>query len=87
MATVLQPAVVNFSRDPHSVELREIPVPTIGPDDVLLEAVTSPDMATWTPATLVSDVPGLNGKATRTWQAGTSTARRVFIKVRASRVP
>ena len=30
------PAVVNFSAEPHSVELREIPVPAIGDDDVLL---------------------------------------------------
>ena len=52
MATALQPAVVNFSRDPHSVELREIPVPTIGPDDVLLEVsavgVCGSDLHQWT---------------------------------------
>ena len=30
-------AVVNYSREKHSVELREIPRPQIGPDDVLLE--------------------------------------------------
>ena len=30
------PAVVNFSAEPHSVELREIPVPEIGDNDVLL---------------------------------------------------
>ena len=30
------PAVVNFSAEPYSVELREIPVPEIGDDDVLL---------------------------------------------------
>ena len=29
------PAVVNFSAEPHSVELREIPVPEIGDSDVL----------------------------------------------------
>jgi L-iditol 2-dehydrogenase len=31
------PAVVNFSTEPHSVELREIPVPEIGDSDVLLQ--------------------------------------------------
>jgi len=30
------PALVNFAPEPHSVELREIQVPEIGPDDVLL---------------------------------------------------
>jgi len=30
------PAVVNFAAEPHSVELREIPVPEIGDNDVLL---------------------------------------------------
>jgi len=52
MAAALQPAVVNFSRDPHSVELREIPIPTIGPDDVLLEVsavgVCGSDLHQWT---------------------------------------
>ena len=52
MATARQPAVVNFSREPHSVELREIPVPTIGPDDVLLEVsavgVCGSDLHQWT---------------------------------------
>ena len=32
-----QPAVVNFGAAPGSVELREVPIPEIGPDDVLLE--------------------------------------------------
>jgi len=59
----------------------------LGAEDVTLEAVTSSDMTTWTPATLVSDAPGLNGKATVTWQAGGGAGRRVFVKVRASRVP
>ena len=31
------PAVVNFAPQKHSVELREIPEPDIGSDDVLLE--------------------------------------------------
>jgi L-iditol 2-dehydrogenase len=30
-------ALVNFAPEPHSVELREVPVPTIGDNDVLLE--------------------------------------------------
>lgn len=29
--------VVNFSSEPHSVELRQLPIPGIGPEDVLLE--------------------------------------------------
>jgi alcohol dehydrogenase/L-iditol 2-dehydrogenase len=32
----LMPALVNFSAQPYSVELREVPVPEIGADDVLL---------------------------------------------------
>jgi alcohol dehydrogenase/L-iditol 2-dehydrogenase len=30
------PAVVNYAAQPHSVEMRDIPLPDIGPDDVLL---------------------------------------------------
>src|SRR5258708_33844293 len=30
------PAVVNYGPEPHSVELREVPVPEIGDTDVLL---------------------------------------------------
>ncbi len=30
------PAIVNYAADPHSVELREVPVPEIGDEDVLL---------------------------------------------------
>ena len=47
-----QPAVVNFGSEPHSVELREVPVPEIGPDDVLLEVdavgVCGSDLHMWT---------------------------------------
>lgn len=47
-----QPAVVNFGPEPHSVELREIPIPEIGPDDVLLEVaavgVCGSDLHQWT---------------------------------------
>lgn len=58
-----------------------------GAEDITLEAVTSSDMTTWTPATLISDVPGLNGKATVTWQTGTPASQKVFVKVRATRLP
>lgn len=48
----LQPAVVNFSPQPHSVELREIPIPAIGPDDCLLKVVAvgvcGSDLHQWT---------------------------------------
>ena len=47
-----QPAVVNFGSAPHSVELREVPVPDIGADDVLLEVdavgVCGSDLHMWT---------------------------------------
>jgi len=45
-------AVVNFAPEKHSVEIREIPRPTIGPDDVLLEVanvgVCGSDLHQWT---------------------------------------
>ncbi|MDB5303124.1 MAG: zinc-type alcohol dehydrogenase, partial [Phycisphaerales bacterium] len=45
-------AVVNFAAQKHSVELREIPRPEIGPDDVLLEVaavgVCGSDLHQWT---------------------------------------
>lgn len=48
----LQPAVVNYAPDPHSVELREIEVPEIGNDDVLLQVravgVCGSDLHQWT---------------------------------------
>lgn len=48
----LQPAVVNFGSKPHSVELREVPVPTIAEDQVLLEVsavgVCGSDLHMWT---------------------------------------
>src|SRR5882724_10786180 len=47
-----QTAVVNFAPDKHSVELRDIPRPQIGPDDVLLEVVAvgvcGSDLHQWT---------------------------------------
>lgn len=48
----MQPAVVNFAPDPHSVELREIEIPQIGADDVLLQVravgVCGSDLHQWT---------------------------------------
>src|SRR5881396_950135 len=47
-----QPAVVTYDRKPYSVELREVPVPEIGDDDVLLEVaavgVCGSDLHMWT---------------------------------------
>ena len=37
MNTATQPAVVTFARTPYSVELRDVPIPSIGDHDVLLE--------------------------------------------------
>jgi alcohol dehydrogenase/L-iditol 2-dehydrogenase len=46
------PAVVNFSREPHSVEVREFPRPVAGPDDVILAVeavgVCGSDLHQWT---------------------------------------
>src|SRR4051794_13950684 len=46
------PAVVNFAPQKHSVELRDVPVPSIGPDDVLLRVgavgVCGSDLHQWT---------------------------------------
>ena len=48
----MSPAVVNFAREPHTVELREIEKPTIGEDDVLLQVaavgVCGSDLHQWT---------------------------------------
>ncbi len=50
--SVRQAAVVNFAPQKHSVELREIPQPDIGPEDVLLEVaavgVCGSDLHQWT---------------------------------------
>ena len=47
-----RPAVVNFAPEKHSVELRDIPRPEIGADDVLLEVgavgVCGSDLHQWT---------------------------------------
>jgi alcohol dehydrogenase/L-iditol 2-dehydrogenase len=47
-----QPAVVNFAPEPDCVELREIPIPAIGNDDVLLKVaavgVCGSDLHQWT---------------------------------------
>ncbi len=45
------PAVVNYSREPSSVELREVPVPAIGENDVLLRvgavSICGSDLHQW----------------------------------------
>jgi alcohol dehydrogenase/L-iditol 2-dehydrogenase len=50
--TALQPAVVNFAAEKFSVELREVKLPEIGPEDVLLEVaavgVCGSDLHQWT---------------------------------------
>jgi L-iditol 2-dehydrogenase len=47
-----QPAVVTFDRKPYSVELREVPIPSIGDQDILLEVaavgVCGSDLHMWT---------------------------------------
>ena len=40
MSSLLSPAVVNFAPEKGSVEIREIAVPIIGDDDVLLDGCT-----------------------------------------------
>src|SRR3954449_4216905 len=51
-ATLSSPGVVNFAREKHAVEMRDIPRPTIGPEDVLLEVaavgVCGSDLHQWT---------------------------------------
>ncbi|MEY3187286.1 MAG: hypothetical protein RLZZ417_1570 [Bacteroidota bacterium] len=52
MSSLLNPAVVNFAPEKGSVEIREIAVPEIGDDDVLLEVanvgVCGSDLHQWT---------------------------------------
>jgi alcohol dehydrogenase/L-iditol 2-dehydrogenase len=52
MPTATTPAVVNFANEKHAVELRDVPVPDIGPDDVLLDVqavgVCGSDLHMWT---------------------------------------
>ena len=47
-----QPAVVNYSSQPHSVELRDVPDPKPGPQDVIMEVqavgVCGSDLHMWT---------------------------------------
>jgi len=47
-----QPAIVNFANERDAVELREVEIPTIGPEDVLLEVdavgVCGSDLHQWT---------------------------------------
>jgi alcohol dehydrogenase/L-iditol 2-dehydrogenase len=81
-----QPAVVNFAPEKHSVELREIPQPTIGPDDVLLEVgavgVCGSDLHQWTadhswpvnyPVVLGHEFGGVireTGERVKSWREG-----------------
>jgi len=83
---VTSPAVVNFSSAPHSVELRELPRPDHGPEDVLLEVefvgVCGSDLHQWTgshswpvnyPVVLGHEFGGRvleTGSAVRGWKAG-----------------
>lgn len=52
MSSTKTPAVVNYSEQKYSVEIREIPVPEIGEDDILLEVenvgVCGSDLHQWT---------------------------------------
>lgn len=52
MSSTKTPAVVNFAEDKFSVEIREIPIPEIGADDILLEVanvgVCGSDLHQWT---------------------------------------
>jgi len=52
MSSLLSPAVVNFAPEKGSVEIREIAVPIIGDDDVLLEVINvgvcGSDLHQWT---------------------------------------
>lgn len=80
------PAVVNFSSVPHSVELRELPRPDFGPDDVLLAVeavgVCGSDLHQWTgshswpvnyPVVLGHEFGGTiaeTGANVRGWKAG-----------------
>jgi L-iditol 2-dehydrogenase len=52
VSALLQPAVVNYQNQPHCVELREIPRPKIGSQDVLLQVaavgVCGSDLHQWT---------------------------------------
>ena len=52
MSSLLSPAVVNFAPEKGSVEIREIAIPIIGDDDVLLEVVNvgvcGSDLHQWT---------------------------------------
>src|SRR5215218_9188976 len=81
-----QPAVVNYAREKHAVEMREIPRPEIGEDDVLLKVgavgVCGSDLHQWTadhgwpvnyPVTLGHEFAGTIaevGGRVKSWKAG-----------------
>ncbi|QDT30397.1 D-arabitol-phosphate dehydrogenase [Gimesia panareensis] len=82
----LQTAVVNYAPEADSVELQEIPVPEIGPDEVLLEVaavgVCGSDLHQWTadhswpvnyPVVLGHEFAGTiseTGELVRNWKTG-----------------
>lgn len=86
MKNIKQPAVVNFSREKGSVEIREISKPVIGADDVLLEVanvgVCGSDLHQWSadhswpvnyPVVLGHEFGGLIveiGSKTNNWKIG-----------------
>ena len=82
----MQTAVVNYAPEANSVELQEIPVPEIGPDEVLLEVaavgVCGSDLHQWTadhswpvnyPVVLGHEFAGMisqTGELVRNWNVG-----------------
>ena len=91
MSSLLSPAVVNFAPEKGSVEIREIAVPIIGDDDVLLEVVNvgvcGSDLHQWTadhswpvnyPVVLGHEFGGLIaalGKNVSVWKEGDRVVR------------
>ncbi len=95
---LIEHALGSSDSDPHSVPFfmatadadGTIAITTerhTGVEDVILEAVTSSDITTWTPVPLTSDTPALNGRATLLWHAPAAALPRLFIKLRAHLVP
>lgn len=86
MSSTKIPAVVNFAEDKFSVEIREIPMPEIGADDILLEVanvgVCGSDLHQWTsdhswpvnyPVVLGHEFGGkitALGSSVKTWKTG-----------------
>jgi len=86
MSSTKNAAVVNYSEKKHSVEIREIPIPEIGEDDILLEVenvgVCGSDLHQWTsdhswpvnyPVVLGHEFGGkiaVLGQNVKTWKVG-----------------